>query len=125
MATLHILEQTSPSAPGSPKDVKVVIHVPVPIGNNDAGATWKSVFLSAGESGSTVMVEGTGPGQISPLEKVQIVAGDVIEFVTDMDFSSLPQIETDVQTIITQRVTVLKETYQQYGVSSTATVVVP
>jgi len=77
VAKLHILLGTSPTS------YQLVIHVPVPTGSNAVGATWKAALLASGISGSTMLVTGTGLGQITAAEAADITAGDVIEIVTD------------------------------------------
>lgn len=56
----------------------VIIHIPMAVGNNAVGRSWKSCWVATGRN-TTSMVEGTGAGQISAVEKAAIVAGDVIE----------------------------------------------
>jgi hypothetical protein len=75
MSAIHILDANGDG------QFRVVIHTPVPTGNNSAGLAWKAVLLASGRSGSTVLTEGIGPGQISTAEKATIVAGDVMEIV--------------------------------------------
>lgn len=62
-----------------------VLHVAVPTGSNAAGTTWKDAFLASGRSGRTVMTEGLLAGQITTAEKAQIAAGDIVEFVFEMN----------------------------------------
>jgi hypothetical protein len=72
MAQVHVLEY----ADGR---FRCVLHTTTPTGDNSANIPWSNVFLVTGRSGRTVMVEGTGPGQITPAEKAQILAGTVLE----------------------------------------------
>jgi hypothetical protein len=57
---------------------KVILHTPMPAGNNFVGNSWKNVWIASGRN-TTGMTEGTGIGQISTAEKASIVAGNVIE----------------------------------------------
>lgn len=82
MASVHILSQSSDN------EFQCVIHFPAPSGSNSAGLSWKSVLLASGLAGSTRLVEGTGPGQITAAEKAQVLAGDVIEFETVLRIES-------------------------------------
>ena len=68
MAQVHVLEY----ADGR---FRCVIHTATPSGDNSANIPWATVFLATGRSGRTVLVEGTGPGQITAEEKAQIQAG--------------------------------------------------
>jgi hypothetical protein len=78
MAKIHIMEQQGSD------DYRVILHFPCPSGSNSAAKTWKSVMLTCGRMGSTSMVEGTGPGQITAAEKATIVAGDIVELHTSI-----------------------------------------
>jgi len=71
MSELHILDQDN-------GQFRCVAHQPVPAGSNTAGVTWKNVILGAGLN-VTSMTEGVLLGQILAVEKVQIVAGDIVE----------------------------------------------
>ncbi len=83
MSTVHVLEKTSLNG------WKVVIHTAVPNGNNSAGFSWKNVFLNAKRSGSSILEVGNGPGQITNAENVQVLNGDVLEFVfSNMELES-------------------------------------
>lgn len=73
MAALHILE-------GDGQNYRVVVHHATPTGNNANGTSLKNCVLAAGLN-TTVMSEGAGLGQITPAEKSQIVAGDILEMV--------------------------------------------
>lgn len=75
MAKIHVLES---NVDGS---FRVVLHTPVPAGNNSAGKSWKDSLLNSGRSGSTILPEGPGPGQITTAEKADVEAGDVIEII--------------------------------------------
>ena len=72
MSSAHILERQGTTW-------HVVVHTPVPSGNNVAGVSWKTAFLNSGRSGLTTMTEGSGPGQITTVEKATVLTGDVLE----------------------------------------------
>lgn len=57
---------------------QVVLHTPIPSGNNAVGQSWKSVWMAAGRNVSS-LVEGIGLGQIGAAELASVVAGDVME----------------------------------------------
>ena len=73
MASAHVLERQGTAW-------HVVVHTPVPSGNNSAGVPWKTAFLNSGRSGTTALPDGTGPGQVTAAEKAAILAGDTLEF---------------------------------------------
>lgn len=72
MSDYHVLEQDG-------YHLRVIHHFAMPAGNNAVGVSWKAAGLAAGVLGTTRLVEGTGPGQITTAEKAQITAGDVVE----------------------------------------------
>ena len=80
MAQAHCLEYTEGR-------FRIVIHTATPSGNNGAGFPWSTLLLMRGYSGRTVMTEGTGPGQITPEEKTEIVAGTLLEFELRLEAS--------------------------------------
>lgn len=65
----------------------VVMHVPVPMTNNNAGVTWRdavarSLLIGDSEASPSILVDGDGTqGTISALEKADIVDGVIIEHV--------------------------------------------
>jgi hypothetical protein len=73
MAQVHVLEY-------SEGRFRIMIHTATPAGNNSAGFPWSTLLLQRGYSGRTGMTVGTGPGQIDPAEKAQILAGTLLEF---------------------------------------------
>lgn len=72
MARMHILQQTAPNT------YSVVVHAPTPAGNNLAGVPWATAIQNAGLAVSSLPV-GSGPGQITNAENVQVSSGSVIE----------------------------------------------
>jgi|ERR1043165_4489136 hypothetical protein len=92
MAQVHVLDYVDGR-------FRCVLHTATPAGTNSAGIPWSTVFLVTGRSGRTVMVEGTAPGQISPTEKAQIVAGTLLEF--EIPIEADPAISgTQLQTLL-------------------------
>ena len=75
MAKIHVLESDDGYA------YRVVIHFPVPTGNNAAGRSWKQCALAAGMTGETILEVGDAPGNISQAEYDSIIAGDTVEIV--------------------------------------------
>lgn len=74
---LHVLEALGQGR------YRVVLHTPMPGGNNSAGVTWKAAYLAAGLA-TSVLVVGSNPGQTTQVEKDSITAGDVIEIVSEI-----------------------------------------
>src|SRR5690349_20634272 len=72
MSKLHILQQTAPNT------YNVVVHAPMPAGNNDANITWAAAVAGAGLAVSVLPI-GNGPGQITQSEMNQITSGTLIE----------------------------------------------
>lgn len=58
----------------------VVIHAPVPAGNNLAGVPWSTAIQNSGKN-TSVLPTGNGPGQIAAAELAQIQAGTLVEAV--------------------------------------------
>lgn len=79
MARIHVLEATGPH------QYRVVVHDATPAGNNGAGVAWATALVNSGRA-STVMPEGSGPGQITTAERNQVLAGTVLEAVFDFGF---------------------------------------
>lgn len=73
MSAIHILN-------GSGDTYTVVVHIAVPGGNNAAGVLWSDAVKNSGRN-QTVMVTGTGAGQITSAEAASVVAGTVLEGV--------------------------------------------
>lgn len=113
MSKIHVLE-----AAGD-RQYKVIIHVPVPTGNNAVGMSWKSVLLASGKSGTSQLTVGTGPGQISSAENAQIVAGDVIELSTTILAESggagQASIDAMVDAAIAENTASIASQYKYYG----------
>jgi len=73
MADIHVLDRSTDGA------CRVVFHFPVPDAMNAVGVSYRAALVASGIGGSTVLPEGTGPGQITTAEKSQIEAGEVYE----------------------------------------------
>jgi hypothetical protein len=69
---------------------RVVIHAAIPSGNNAVGQSWKACWIAAGRN-VTVLPEGTGLGQITPAEKASVLAGDLIEFASEIPLITVLQ----------------------------------
>jgi hypothetical protein len=70
------------------KNYNIVIHTPTPSGNNLVGISWQTAILNSGLIETTIMTVGTGPGQILAAEQAQILAGSVIEIVSNIQAES-------------------------------------
>jgi hypothetical protein len=82
VAKVHILE-------GSGYQYQIVVHFPVPEGNNSAGISWKSCLL-ASHPPTPVLPVGIGPGTITQDEYDDIMAGDVLEIVRTISVGTTP-----------------------------------
>jgi len=59
----------------------VAIHFVTPSGNNSVGYSWKACGLESGMSGTTALVVGTNPSNLTQVEYDSIIAGDTIEII--------------------------------------------
>jgi hypothetical protein len=73
MASIHIMQGDA-----NGKLFQVVVHAPVPAGNNSAGVSWADALKGSGLNKS-LMTVGTTPGTISNTESNQIANGTVME----------------------------------------------
>ena len=73
MSKIHVL-----AGAGGNNVYNVVVHSPVPAGNNQAGILWSTAIINSGRN-VTSMAIGTGPGQITQAEADQVAAGTVME----------------------------------------------
>jgi hypothetical protein len=109
MAQVHVLEY-------SDGRFRIILHTATPTGNNGAGFSWSSLLLMKGYSGRTVMTEGTGPGQISPEEKAQILAGTLLEFELRLEAAPTitgAQLQTLLQNQAPDLITAQMQQWQQ------------
>lgn len=81
MSQIHILESDGNGV------YRAVLHGNTPAGNNGAGVAWSTVLVNAGLA-VTVLPEGAGPGQITTVEKSQVLAGALMEVVTRLRVES-------------------------------------
>ena len=84
MAKIHALTANTSG------NCSVVIHLPMPAGNNLVGKTWKACWLALGRN-TTSLAEGDGLAQISAAEKAQVLAADVIELSGDIPLAVVAQ----------------------------------
>lgn len=73
MSRMHILSSAGLNL------YNVVVHAPVPAGNNTAGVSWKTAIANSGIQPASVLPTGNGPGQITTAEANQVTGGDLIE----------------------------------------------
>lgn len=78
MSKVHILEFNNYSC-------KIAIHFPVPTGTNSAGFSWKAVGLSSSQTGTTILIMGNDPGEITQAEYDSIINGDTVEIIKQID----------------------------------------
>lgn len=82
MADMHVLT-------GTDGRWQVVMHFPVPGGNNIAGVSWSEAVKNSGLGGSTGLPDGDGTdGTIGATEKTAVLAGTVLEHVGDFRVES-------------------------------------
>lgn len=59
---------------------QLVVHYLTPAGSNAAGTPWSAAVVNSGRN-TTVLLIGTGPGQILQADHDAIIAGTMIEVV--------------------------------------------
>ena len=82
MADIHVLDSDASG------QARVAFHYPVAAADNDAKCSVRDSLVKSGAGGTTVLAEGTGPGQINTAEKAQIAAGEVYEHVVSVPILS-------------------------------------
>ena len=106
---IHVLEKND-------SGYRVVVHKSTAAGNNSAGISWKNVLLGAGLN-TTRMPEGTSAGQISTLEKSQILAGDVVEMeftvLAESGGTSAVQLQAALTLLVDQQVSMYFAAFQR------------
>ncbi len=83
MADMHVLESS-----GDGLSWKIVMHFAVPDTNNAVSVNHRTALVNSGVGGTTVLVEGTGPGQILTAEKALIDTGEIFEHVAEFRVES-------------------------------------
>ena len=113
MAKIHILECDDDG------NYRMVIHSPVPVGNNAAGISWKTAGLAAGKLGASILAAGTGPGQIAAAEQASIAGGDLMETMATVKAESggatVASINDLADRAITDRRATLARQLKYYG----------
>lgn len=104
MTDVHVLRRTTPGR------YQLVMHFPVPAGNNAAGVLWSAVLVNSGLGGKTVLPDGDGTGgSISAAEKATIANGTIYEVVEEVDLlsagASSAQITAYADALYTRRLT--------------------
>lgn len=82
MSDIHVLDAGAGSA------WQCVFHVAIPDAANQVSVSYRTALVNSGIGGTTVLEEGTGPGQISTAEKAAIEAGEVYECVVRVRLES-------------------------------------
>ena len=72
MSKIHVLETDQFGS-------HLVIHAPVPVGNNSVGISWQAAGLASGRLGYSSLSVGPGLGQITEAERSTIANGSVVE----------------------------------------------
>jgi hypothetical protein len=102
VADIHVLT-------GSSDRWRAVFHIAVPNQGNSVSVNYRTALVNSGVGATTVMTEGSGPGQITTAEKAQIEAGevyeDVVEFALESGGTSVPQQRTALRAIYATRKT--------------------
>lgn len=112
MAKIHILKSDSNG------NYQVVLHAPMPGGNNNYGKAWKDIMERDGIQGATILPEGSGGiGQIIPTEKAEVEAHTTIEIVTTIrnDGMNLTGLNTLGDKRITEYLQSKQLEYNEYG----------
>jgi hypothetical protein len=86
MSAIHVLELNPEK-----RRATLVLHQTMPVGNNQAGTSWKNCIIFTGRNKSILTV-GTGPGQIASAENTDVVAGNVLELVVQAEVDGDPTI---------------------------------
>ena len=117
MSKIHILEGSRPDT------FRIVVHSPVPPGNNSAGFSWATCLVNSGMA-ATSMIEGNGPGQITTAEKAQVLGGSLIErrfdFMIDSDWTAAERnaaLDAEAAKLIAETEQHLAATLRWYGVT--------
>lgn len=112
MSKIHVLKNIGSGM------YEVVVHTPMPGGNNSAGFSWQSVWVNAGYN-TTRLTTGVGPGHISALEAADVADGSVIELFFTMPAESggaTPQsLNEMVDAFVQERLANLAQTLKYYG----------
>jgi hypothetical protein len=109
---VHVLDAQSTSR------YRVVLHTPMPVGNNSAGVTWKAAYLAAGLAVSILPV-GSAPGTTTQAEHDAILAGDTIEILGEIPAESGGATSASVtqmaDALIASALSVLQARLRYYG----------
>lgn len=108
MSNIHVLT-------GDTKNrYTIVVHVATPAGNNAAGVPWSQAIINSGRN-TSVMLVGTGPGQIASAELAQITAGTLIESVLLWDDDPALTNAQRVADVTLRSTQLSNETLARYG----------
>lgn len=77
MADMHVLDGDGNVS------WRVIMHFPVPAGNNSAGVGWHEALVNSGRA-QTQLIVGIGPGRIEQSEKTAIEAGEIYEHLASV-----------------------------------------
>jgi hypothetical protein len=97
---------------------RVILHTAMPPGNNLVGNSWKDIWIAAGYN-QTSLTEGNGIGQITPSEKADVEAGNIIEISSIVPSNIIKQgpiaVNAYVDEVITSMKSKLSSEYAYYG----------
>jgi hypothetical protein len=113
MSKLHVLDRIRKGV------YRVVIHADTPQEDtNSAGKTWPDVAKGAGLA-TTLLTEGSLPGQISNGEKLAIEGGQKLEFSQVFEYGSIAGgpagVLAEVDKVIARRIGRFKLVHQRFG----------
>ena len=91
----------------------VVMHIAVPVGNNDVGVSWATALLNSGRGGTTILLDGDGSeGTIDATEKSAIEAGTIFEHVYTFPVESGGTTTAELRTTLRSKYTQQKAVVQ-------------
>ncbi len=102
MADMHVLT-------GSKNRWNVIMHFPIPNSNNPVSVNYRTALVNSGLGGFTQLVEGTGPGQITTAEKVQVESGELYEHSVEVFADGTGQSTGGRQALLREVYTVTKD----------------
>ena len=82
MAEVHVLKQNG-------HNLELVLHIPIPGGNNSAGVSWQTALVNSGLVQPSILKDGDGTGgTIDATEKAALASGALFERVLSYDMGT-------------------------------------
>lgn len=82
MAEVHVLKQNG-------RNLELVLHIPIPAGNNSAGVAWQTALVNSGLVQPSVLKAGDGSGgTIDSTEVAALANGSLFERVVSYDMGA-------------------------------------